>query len=200
MVNSIDQYVDPAVSRAKFEREIADFRAIESDYRNRGWLLVKAEWPVAEIVLASKKIQPPAIVTAVRFDYTTYDAEPPSVQFIEPFSGRVLKFNELPTRLPRMIPGPEMNIPGGPMGRWNTVQELVQPQPPDEYHFLCVPGVKEYHDHPGHSGDPWETHRTDGEGRMVRLLQVISTYGLDTVSGFNINLVVNSVSFSEPPL
>ena len=36
------QYVDPAVSRAKFEREIAEYRSFEADYRARGWFLVKA--------------------------------------------------------------------------------------------------------------------------------------------------------------
>ncbi len=31
---------DPAVSRAKFEREVAEYRAVVSEYRQRGWLLV----------------------------------------------------------------------------------------------------------------------------------------------------------------
>ena len=90
MAKATGQYVDPSVSRTKFEREIADFRAFESDYRARGWFLVKAEWPVVVVVLASAKTKPPAIVSAVQFDYTNYDAEPPSVRFIDPFSGQSL--------------------------------------------------------------------------------------------------------------
>ena len=97
MVKATGQYVDPSVSRTKFDREIADYRTFEADYRTRGWFLVKAEWPVVIVVLASDKTKPPAIVGAVQFDYTNYDAEPPSVRFIDPFSGWVLPFKELPT-------------------------------------------------------------------------------------------------------
>ncbi len=195
-----EQYVDPSVSRAKFDREIAQYRSIEADYRARGWFLVNAHWPLAEVVLASKETKPPAIVTAVRFDYSNYDAEPPSVRLIDPFSGRLLLSKDLPTRLPRMIPGPELNIPGGPKGRLNRAQDLMQAHSPEDLPFLCVPGVKEYHDHPGHSGDQWELHRSSGEGRLVHLLGVISKYGLEPVKGFNVNLVPQvTFAVSEPP-
>ena len=190
------------MSRTKFDREIADYLSIEGDYRARGWFLVKAEWPLVFVVLASKKTKPPAIVTAVRFDYTNYDAAPPSVRLIDPFSGRALLSKELPTRLPRMIPGPELPIPGpgGAKAQLNTTQELMQAHSPDDLPFLCVPGVKEYHDHPGHSGDPWEIHRSTGEGRLVRLLQVISKYGLEPVKGFHVNLAPQvTLAISEPP-
>ena len=202
MVSVMEQYVDPAVSRAKFDREIADYISIEADYRGRGWFLVKAHWPVAVVVLASKTTSPPSIVTAVQFDYSNYDAEPPSVRLVDPFSGRSLLSKELPTRLPRMIPGPALPIPGpgGVKAQLNTAQELMQAHSPDELPFLCVPGVKEYHDHPGHSGDPWEIHRSTGEGRLVRLLDVISKYGLEPVKGFNVNLVPQvTFAVSEPP-
>ena len=195
-----EQYVDPAVSRTKFDREITEYRSVEADYRARGWFLVKARWPVVEVLFASPKTKPPTIVTAVRFDFTNYDAEPPSVRMIDPFSALLLLSQELPTRLPRMIPGPELNIPGGPKGRLNTTQDLMQASAPDDLPFLCVPGVKEYHDHPGHSGDPWELHRSSGEGRLVHLLGVISKYGLDPVKGFNVNLVPQvTFAVSETP-
>ena len=76
----------------------------------------------------------------------------------------------------------------------------MQANSPDDLPFLCVPGVKEYHDHPGHSGDPWEIHRTAGEGRMVHLLGVISNYGLEPVIDFQVKLVPQiSFRVSEPP-
>ena len=84
-------------------------------------------------------------------------------------------------------------------GRLNTVQNLMQVHEPD-LPFLCVPGVKEYHDHPGHSGDPWELRRSSREGRLVHLLEVISKYGLEPVTGFNVNLVPQvTFAVSEPP-
>ena len=200
MDNATDQYVDPEVSRAKFDREITDYRSMEDDYCARGWFLVKARWPLAVIVLALNKTSPPAIVTAVQFDYTNYDAEPPSVRFVDPFSGRLLLFKELPTRLPRMTIGPEMTMPDGTKAQLRKPQELMQADSPEDLPFLCVSGVKEYHDHPGHSGDPWEIHRSAGEGRLVRLLAVISKYGLEPVMGFNVNLVPQvTFAASEPP-
>ena len=192
------QYVDPAVSRAKFEHEIAEYRSFEADYRARGWFLVKADWPVVVVVLASKKTSPPTIVTAVRFDFTNYDAEPPSVRFVDPFSGRLLANKDLPIRLLRMLPEPEVQVPGAAVGP--QVEDLLAAHSPDDLPFLCIAGVKEYHNHPGHTGDPWELHRSAGEGRLVRLLEVVSKYGLEPVSGLGVNLSPQiSFARSEPP-
>ena len=196
------QFAAPSVSRAKFDREIEEYRALEADYRARGWFLVKAEWPVAVVLLASEKTKPPALVAAVQFDYTNYDAEPPSVRFIDPFSGRSLSLRELPLRMQRMVPGPELPIPGpdGGKAQLNTPENLMQAYSPEDVPFLCIAGVKDYHDHPGHSGDPWEVHRSSGGGRLVRLLEVISKYGVEPIQGFTVNLVPQvTFALSEPP-
>lgn len=184
------QYVDPEVSRVKFEREIAEYRSLEAHYRARGWFLMKADWPVATVVLASRKTNPPAIVMAVQFNYSNYDAAPPSVRVVDPFTERPLLSKELQVRLLRTVPGPEMPfpIPGGGQIQLNATQDLMQAHSPEEPPFLCIAGVKEYHDHPGHSGDSWEIHRSSGAGRLVRLLETISTYGLDPIKGFGVTM------------
>ena len=200
MASAAAQAVDPVVSRAKFDREIAEYLALEADYRARGWFLMKTEWPLAIVLLASKKTSPPAIITAVQFDYTNYDAEPPSVLLVDPFSGRPLLSGELLTRLPRMVPGPETVLPDGSKLQMGRSQDLMQALSTDDVPFLCIPGVKEYHDHPGHTGDPWELHRTAGAGRLVRLLEVVTKYGVEPVTGFNVNLVPQvTLAVSEPP-
>ena len=192
------QHVDPVVSRTKFNREIAEYRSTETDYRARGWFLVKAEWPVAIVVLASQKTNLPTIVTAVQFDYTNYDAEPPSVRFVDPFSGRLLLNKEIPTRLLRTVSGPDVPALDGTTAP--PVQDLLQGNSPEDVPFLCIAGVKEYHDHPGHTGDPWELHRPTGEGRLVRLLEVISKYGLEPIAGLAVNLSPQlSFARTEPP-
>ena len=142
MANQAAQYVDPVVSRAKFDREITEYRSIEADYRARGWFLVESEWPVVVVVLASKKTSPPSILTAVRLDYTNYDAEPPSVRLVDPFSGRFLLSKELPTRLPRMIHGPETVLPDGAKMQLNRAEELMQAHSPEELPFLCIAGSR----------------------------------------------------------
>ena len=90
----------------------------------RGWFLIEAEWPLAIVILASNKTTPQTIVVAAQFDYTNYDAEPPSVRFVDPFSGRLLPNADLPIRLFRTVPGPNVPSPDGT--KTVTAQDLVQ--------------------------------------------------------------------------
>lgn len=210
------QFADPAVSRRKFNREIKEFRSQANEYGRRGWFLVLAEFPHALVVLATVKTQPIAILCGVWFDYSNYDAVPPSVRLVNPLTREPYKWSEVPTKLPRMpvlpeaegaaqgpAPGVEQPIPLGvvqalPAGIAEALAQgvpqaqVVMPQPlmqaygDDDVPFLCIAGVREYHNHPAHSGDRWESHRTSGAGRLLRLIQVISKYGLETIDGFEV--------------
>ena len=212
------QFVDPAVSRRKFDREIAEFRSQAAQYGRRGWFLVDAEFPHALVVLATAKTQLISILCGVRFDYSNYDAAPPSVRLVHPLTREPYMWSQVPTRLPRMPSPPNagqavpqalppelaqalaqgrvQGLPpevaqalaqGGPQA-----PVVVQPQPllqahgDDDIPFLCIAGVREYHEHPAHTGDPWESHRTAGAGRLIRLVEVISKYGLETIDGFEV--------------
>ena len=184
------QYVDSEVSRTKFEREIVEYRTLEAEYRRRGWLLIEAEYPRVLVVLVASHVKPPPVVVGVRFDYTNYDAEAPSVQLVDPFSGEPYLAKDLPTTLLKEVAGP-MPIPGM-VGM--DVPQLRQLQPymvsysPEEVPFLCIAGVREYHHHPAHSGDAWELHRTTGAGRLVRLLEIIYKYGVQAVKGYSLQV------------
>jgi hypothetical protein len=187
------QFVDPHVSRAKFDREIAEYQQLERDYRRRGWLLLKAEFPSVLVVLAAPQLTPPAVVTGVAFDYTNYDMQPPSVCLVDPFTGEPYKAKELPTHLKRSVeaggsPIQGLQLPPGAQARLIAQQPLMQWYGPDDTPFLCIAGVREYHDHPGHSGDAWELHRRSGAGRLVRLLETISKYGVQPISDYQISL------------
>lgn len=188
------QVVDPAVSRAKFDREVADFRAMAADYAARGWFLLEAEFPEILVLLAAPQIKPSPIVTGVLLDYVDYDVRPPSLRLVDPFSRQPYAAAELPTQLLREIEMDAPQIMGLPPGmapaRMVQQQPLMQsyldsPDPP----FLCLAGVREYHDHPAHSGDRWELHRAAGAGKLVRLLEVIDTYGIRPLNGYHVNLV-----------
>jgi hypothetical protein len=131
------------------------------------------------------------LVCGVAFDYTNYDARPPSVKLVNPFTVEPYATKNLPTTLPRAVPAtpPIGGFPPGvqPM----AIQTMMQPAPtPEGIPFLCHPGVREYHDHPAHSGDAWEHHRADGAGRLVRLLDLIWRYGVTPLS-FNLSVSVN---------
>lgn len=186
------QFVEPSVSRAKFDRETAEYRAMEPEYRRRGWILVEAEFPRALVLLAAPQLSPPAVIVGVRFDYSNYDAQPPSVRLVDPFTDEPYRAGALPTTLQRTIEAPVpqgMPLPPGAEARFVTRQPLMQSYGEDDIPFLCLAGVREYHNHPGHSGDAWEIHRRTGAGRMVRLLDVITRYGVEPVSDYQVSLV-----------
>lgn len=199
---SSEQFVDPRVSRAKFEREVAEYQQLERDYRGRGWLLIRADFPFVLIVLAARQLAPPAIVTGVAFDYANYDTRPPSVRLVDPFTTAPYKAKDLPTHLKRSVeagapPIPGLQLPLGAQARLIAQQPLMQWYGPDDTPFLCIAGVREYHDHPGHSGDAWELHRRAGAGRLVRLLETIAKYGVQPISGYNVSLVPRISGFAQ---
>ncbi len=144
-------------------------------------------------MLAAPQLKPPAIVTGVAFDYTNYDMRPPSVRLVDPFTGNPYKAKELPTHLKRSVesagpPIPGLQLPLGAEARFVAQQPLMQWYGPDDTPFLCIAGVREYHDHPGHSGDAWELHRRSGAGRFVRLLETITKYGVQPIADYQISL------------
>lgn len=184
------QYVDDTVSRGKFDREIREYRAREGEYRRRGWLLIQADFPHVLVVMAAPQVKPPAVVTGVLFDYTNYDAEPPSVQLVDPFTSQPYLAKDLPTTLARevagLVPVPGMFGPDVPQLR--QLQPYMVAHSPEELPFLCIEGVREYHRHPAHTGDAWELHRASGAGRLVRLLEIVDTYGVRSVKGYSLQV------------
>lgn len=185
----VDQFADPAVSLAKFSRELEEFEALRHAYEERGAFLVSANFPEAYLVIGVPHLRPHALLFGLLFDYTNYDAAPPSVRLTDPFTRRPLLGNELPTPLPKAVP----QVLPAPDGVGNiqlvAAQPLMQFQKPEDVPFLCIAGVREYHEHPGHTGDSWELHRPSGAGRIVRLLEVILNYGVEPIRGYGVNLV-----------
>lgn len=196
------QSVDPSVSRAKFEREIEEFRAMAADYGQRGWFLVDVEFPHALVLLAAPQVKPHPVVTGALFDYTDYDLQPPSVKLVDPFTREPYRWEELPTQLLRQVEAQGMpfmiQVPeGAEPPKMMMNQPLMQPDSSGSAPFLCIAGVREYHDHPGHSGDSWDLHRTAGAGRLVRILDVLDTYGVRPISGFNVQLQPHVAGFAQ---
>lgn len=179
----MSQVVEASVSRTKFEREVAAYRAIEPTLVARGWWLMKAEFPIVEVGFVTVNMRPAVLLIAVRLDFTDYDLQPISVRFIDPFTGQVLKHGEVAT--PLMKRDPAMTTEQVQEAQKGVAEWMVQPLAqalPGEPAFLCLPGVREYHDHPAHSGDPWELHRASGEGRMFNILEKVWRYGTDPIA------------------
>lgn len=190
MVTERYQFVDAELSKAKFDREVSNFRSLEAAYRERGWLLLADAFPIVEVALVARQLVVPAVVTGVRLDYTNYDVEPPSVRLVNPFTRVPYKAAELPVRLDRQAPGvmPAPAVIGVQQLQVMPVQPYMQWYGPDDVPFLCLAGVYEYHRHPAHSGDSWELHRSGGAGSLVRLLDVIHRYGVVPIDNYAIQL------------
>lgn len=189
----VAQVVDPEVSRAKFDREVAAYRQLEATYQKRGWLLLEAKFPEVVVAFAATKLRPAPIVAAVVVDFTDYDLQPPSVRFVDPFTRERLLAANLQFF---MLRRPAM--PGvAPEAIAALVQQggvqfssLLQSNRPDDFPFICLPGVREYHDNPAHTGDAWLLHRGSGEGSLAFILEKIWAYGVEPISTFQIQVQV----------
>lgn len=188
--------VDPAVSRAKFERELAEYRKLEDDHMRRGWWMLRAAYPEVFVVFANSALKPPSVIFGALLDFTNYDLWAPSVKLVDPFTREPYKAKELPTVLKRrtvqQVP-PEIIALVQQQGA--EPPQIVQDDPlmqwysPDGVPFFCLPGVREYHEHPAHSGDSWLLHRDRGEGKLYFILEKLYKYGVQPITTYNIQMM-----------
>lgn len=189
--------VDPAVSRAKFDRELARYRERADEHCQRGWWLLAAEFPEVFVVFATPQTKPPAVVFGAILDFTNYDYWPPSVRLVDPFTRVPYAAKDLPTVLNRRTTTPiaehearaALGLPDDVGLKSMLDQPLMQWYDPEDVPFLCLPGVREYHDHPGHSHDPWLRHRGGGAGTLHFLLEQLYRYGVAPITRFQVQLV-----------
>lgn len=191
------QFVDEAVSRRKFEREVAQYRQLEDAYRGRGWFLLEATFPTVLVLFAALKVPPKPLVCAARIDFTNYDLVPPSVTFVDPATGAALPMKSLGFHMMRLIglegASDESITELAKQQQSLPVQPLLQSHSPDEIPFLCLPGVREYHNHPAHTGDSWLLHRRSGEGSLHFILEHIWASGINPIQ--TINYQIQQMSF-----
>ena len=192
-----DQLVDPALSRLKFDREVAACRAIEADYRRRGWWILSAEFPNVVVAFVAPQLRPAAVIFGARINFDNYDLWAPSVRLVDPFTSVPLRHRDVPPTLylTRRTVG-VVNIPG--LGQMEQVTDvpLLQAHGPDELPFFCIPGVREYHENPAHSGDDWLLHRGQGEGTLHFLLEKLARYGLEPIQRYQLGLHIAGVALN----
>ena len=183
------QVVDPAVSRAKFDAEVERFNSHRDSYAKRGWWMVRTEFPIVEIAFLTTKLRPSVVALTARFNFTDFDLKPLSVQFIDLFSGNEVPAEQLQSRMPRLDPSipPQIGAALMQQGQQPPYQALIQAVP-GQPGFLCMPGVREYHEHSAHSGDPWELHRVSGEGSMLQIAEKIWQYGSNPIDGVSVEM------------
>ena len=180
------QYVEPEVSLIKFKEEIGDFHNISNDWREKGVFLIHEDYPIVEFMFTTPKLRPSTIAFCVQIDFTNYDVEPPSLKFICPFTKRILKIQEIPTKFPQ-FKKPDKIDPTIPIQNQIQPQFLLQSHQ-NEPPFFCIAGIKEYHDHPAHTGDSWLLHRKKGEGSLGFILDQLYNYSTAIIVSYQLNL------------
>lgn len=174
------QLVDPATSRKKLRRELTVWREHEVDYRRRGWILLRTDDLVVEVAfltlipMGSTNI--PVVAPTIRLEYDNYDLWPPSLTFIDIFSGR-------PSESP--LDKAWVDGPDGP--RNVLIRNPVGKQ------FICFPGTREFHEHPDHDGDSWELYRGSGHGRLAVICDRIHSSLTALVAGVQIQMQTSLV-------
>lgn len=148
----------------------------EQAYRRRGWLMLARNELSVDIGFVGRLpvgAQPiPAMSACVRIDFTNYDLEPPSVEFIDPMTGE-------------HVSPPVQAL----VGTAEDPRDLVVHSHRDTNRpFFCVPGIREYHNHPQHSEDSWLFHRQSGEGRLATIYDRIWRSMARNLIGIQINV------------
>lgn len=170
------QLVNPAVSRAKLGRELSAWRKHEADYRRRGWILLSADDLVVEVafltLIPMGTSHVPVVVPTIRLEYDNYDLWPPSLTFIDVFTGH-------PTDSP--LPNAWVDGPDG-QPRNVLIKNSVGKQ------FICFPGTREFHKHPDHDGDVWELYRADGYGSLAVVCDRVHSTLTAFVAGVQIQM------------
>ncbi len=171
--------VDPDVSRIKVQRELELWKA-NNRPEERGWLLLKHDelTPSVEIAFLGKiAINAgtgflPVVVCAIRLTYDNYDLWPPSLTFID-------MFNREPSK-PHVRAF--LSTPEGPR------DVLIDGHPSTNQPFLCLPGIREYHSHPQHTGDDWLLHRASREGSLSTICDRIWRLMSKNIVGLSISM------------
>lgn len=173
------QIVDPAVTREKFARELEQWKT-HSPRSSRGWLLlhIDEQRPAVEIGFQRQVATSvgdgrlTVIPVAIRLDFQNYDLLPPSITFIDPI-----------TRAPTV---PQVRALQKQLDGMRDV--LIDVHPSTGQPFLCLPGIREYHSHPQHSGDDWLLHRSAGEGHLSIVCERIWETMIEPIVGFECSL------------
>jgi hypothetical protein len=165
--------VDSEVSRLKFDREVQTLGEQRTTMESRGiFLLASTSYPFVELAFMPRHllqvlipavqsgaiILPQGAMMAVeipsvsarafkaRFDLTGYDLQAPSLEFRDFWTDNRLEYATMFRALEYEKDRKAHVV-------------LLDDHPITHKPFLCVRGIREYHEHPQHSGDDWLLYR-----------------------------------------
>jgi len=175
--------VAPEVTRAKFGQQIQRWHENAETYAHRGWLLLSVGdlsvniGMLQNVDMAGRTV--PVMTVCTHIDYWNFDLWAPSVTFIDPVTRQ-------PT--PPIVRAPNQVGPDEPR------DALIDGHPDTLQPFLCLPGIREYHSHPQHTGDDWLLHRNLHEGDLAVVCDRLWRLMARNVIGFGIGIKLQQVS------
>lgn len=179
MTATIGALVEREISRQKLRRELELWRT-NSQHQERGWILLRDDEEalvielafLARITLSAGTGPLPAVVCAIRLSYENYDLWPPSLTFIDVITRQPVKPH---VRAFQWVDNAARDV-------------LIDAHPDSGLPFLCVPGIREYHDHPQHTGDAWLLHRHLAEGSVSTICDRVWRLMARNVLGLNVQI------------
>lgn len=169
--------VDPRVSEGKYSEEVARLAKQRALLEARGiFLLAASKYPHVDVLFVPRRtlqlgMQTPhsgrillpqgtMMIAAAevdslsarafkgRFDLSDYDLRAPGLEFLDPW-------NDKPLDYATMLRAQEYEKQRG------AHVVLIENHPTTHKPFLCIRGIREYHEHPQHSGDDWLLYRSE---------------------------------------
>jgi hypothetical protein len=138
--------IDAEVSRLKFARALAVVDGGAADLvAGSKWEVVGRTYPIFEVVWTHPRS---GRRVGFRFFFEDWDAIAPSLELFDPASGTPLTWGQWPKNI------------------WSVGNEHPLTKKP----FLCLRGIREYHDHPSHLGDSWAALRGLDSYSMIYLV------------------------------
>jgi len=165
--------IDPEVSRFKFVQEVHRLNEQQSTLQGRGiFVFGTPTYPVVDLLFLPRHplqvavpaaqsgsiLLPQGVMVQVEvpslsarafkahFDLTDFDLQAPSLEFRDAWTDEPLKYDTMF----RALEFEEHR---------KTHLVLLPDHPSTRKPFLCLRGVREYHEHPQHSGDDWLLYR-----------------------------------------
>jgi hypothetical protein len=206
--------IDVRVSRLKFEEEVRRLDTQFETLKKRGVVIQRIDFPIVEAVFIPRSIVklhvpielpadaplPPGVslphdvhipsgskirfmaihdipslstrAFGVRISLDDFDQRAPSVVFCDPFTWQELAYNQLHRG----------NHVGDNKKAFNVILDL---HPVSKKPFLCMRGIREYHEHPQHTGDDWMQYR-----KHVGLFSTLDTIWRTCVLNANPNIIL----------
>lgn len=202
--------VDVGVSRIKFDQEVERLTNQSETLKKRGVVIQKIEFPMVEAVFIPRSylklhlpVEPPpgtplpqlppgvqvppgakmllvqildipslaARAFGVRISLDDFDQRAPSVTFCDPFTWEEIPYEKLHRGQHIGENGKAFNV-------------ILGGHPLTKKPFLCMRGIREYHEHPQHTGDEWILYR-----KHVGLFSTLDTIWRTCVLNANPNLI-----------